>query len=143
MNIFDNLQYDLVKLRLLSVKALAALNLRNVNPISNTTHLKLDSFIKGMGPTWRIYMVVTNTGKEGHPPTYITISADPELYRIEYPGIEVATLESGESVNLSTFIHALDDNGLIADENARVVEVCLVEDKVVAELLVSQKLVFQ
>ncbi|KAI9340552.1 ciliary BBSome complex subunit 1-domain-containing protein [Obelidium mucronatum] len=120
--IYENLQHDLMRLRLLAAKTSFSLNQNNANPVSQKTMLKVDCHIKGMGPTWRIYVTVTNTGDGDSPPTLLMITADPELYRIEYGGIEIPPLSPRHSTNRSTFLHARDDSSLVCSSENGVAE---------------------
>ncbi|KAI8606908.1 hypothetical protein BC830DRAFT_1159841 [Chytriomyces sp. MP71] len=72
----------------------------------------MEAEVKGMGPTYRICLSLLNTGSTIIEDSYVMLSADSRLHRIEWSAFEIPVIVPSQKIERFTFMRCSKDSGM-------------------------------
>ncbi|KAJ3387327.1 Bardet-Biedl syndrome 1 protein [Entophlyctis sp. JEL0112] len=124
--IFRVFQNDLARLRTLAHHTMHERTRQNLNPTSEAAHLKLHCQIKGMRPTFKAIITLTNTHASltMHEPIFIVLSTAHMSHSIEFPAFEIVDLHPAGAAERFTLIRCKDEQQSSCASSELTVLVC-------------------
>jgi hypothetical protein len=108
-------QRDLCKLRLSTARSFVKVITDGQGPLSSTggTSLRLDAKIQGLGPLFRLKMVLKNTGARAVTEVPLTFGYNRDIYRLDESSLlhRIPILVPGVEYHFEVAIECVDPNG--------------------------------